>query len=215
MNYGPSLMATLEVGDKGNFAYKGIAVRLDNGPGGVSRGRHWMLFDHDTLRVAAAWSGEGFIDWNGINFNGRHQIHPRARRAQVHFANPVGPGWANPETGRFDDPRFQGRDGKPYGPLPRTWAQYQGHVPLRQPGHPLLHRRRRRRSWKCPPTSWTPGGKVVYTRTLNIGKSPRDLLMRVAPSGNGASAWSATGDAGRRRTASRCCGSRPRRRRWR
>lgn len=33
MNYGPSLMLTLEVGDKGNFAYKGIAVRLDNGPG--------------------------------------------------------------------------------------------------------------------------------------------------------------------------------------
>src|SRR5262249_18461519 len=31
MNYGPSLMATLEVGAKGNFAYKGIAVRLDNG----------------------------------------------------------------------------------------------------------------------------------------------------------------------------------------
>ena len=59
MNYGPSLMATLEVGDRGNFAYKGIAVRLDNGPGGVSRGRHWMLFDHDTLRVAAAWSGDG------------------------------------------------------------------------------------------------------------------------------------------------------------
>jgi len=59
MNYGPSLMATLEVGTRGNFAYKGIAVRLDNGPGGVSRGRHWMLFDHDTLRVAAAWSGAG------------------------------------------------------------------------------------------------------------------------------------------------------------
>jgi hypothetical protein len=64
MNYGPSLLATLEVGDTGNFADKGIAVRLDSGPGGVSRGRHWVLFDHDTLRAVAAWSGEGFIDWN-------------------------------------------------------------------------------------------------------------------------------------------------------
>jgi mono/diheme cytochrome c family protein len=77
MDYGLSLMATVEVGEKDNFAYKGIAVRLDHGPGGVSRGRHWMLFDHDTLRVAAAWEGEGFIDWNGINFNGRHGVHPR------------------------------------------------------------------------------------------------------------------------------------------
>ncbi len=44
----------------------------------------------------------------------------------MHFANPVGPGWANPETGRFDDTRLKGRDGKPYGPLPRAWAQYKG-----------------------------------------------------------------------------------------
>ena len=57
MDYGPSFMLTVEVGDDGsNFAYKGIAVRLDAGPGGVSHGREWMIFDHDTLRVAAVWS---------------------------------------------------------------------------------------------------------------------------------------------------------------
>ena len=40
MDYGPSLMATYEVGggDPPNIAYKGIAIRLDPGPGGVSRG---------------------------------------------------------------------------------------------------------------------------------------------------------------------------------
>ncbi len=94
MNYGPSLMATVEVGDQGNFAYKGIAVRLDNGPGGVSRGRHWMVFDHDTMRVAAAWSGEGFIDWNGINFDGQHQVHhapSRGRRCSPTPSAPAGP----------------------------------------------------------------------------------------------------------------------------
>ena len=80
-----------------------------------------MLFDHDTMRMAAAWEGEGFIDWNGINFNGRHQVHPRLV-GPVRFANPVGPGWADPETGSFVDPRLKGRDGKPYGPLPRRWA---------------------------------------------------------------------------------------------
>ncbi len=181
MNYGPSLMATLEVGDKGNFAYKGIAARLDNGPGGVSRGRHWMLFDHDTLRMAAAWSGERFIDYNGINFNGRHQIHPRVV-GSVHFANPVGPGWADPATGRFDDPRLRGRDDKPYGPLPRAWARYKG---LYHYGNQVIlsYTVGETNVLETPAYELAPGDKVIYTRTLNIAKSRRDLLVRVAPTG--------------------------------
>ncbi len=181
MDYGPSLMATLEVGDRGNFAYKGIAVRLDNGPGGVSRGRHWMLFDHDTLRMAAAWEGDGFIDWNGINFNGRHAIHPRIT-GRVRFANPVGPGWANPKTGRFDDPRMKGTDGKPYGPLPREWARYRGMYHF---GNQVIlsYTVGEAKILEMPAYELAAGTNVVYTRTLNVGKSPRDLAMRVAPSG--------------------------------
>ncbi len=184
MDYGPSLMATLEVGNQGNFAYKGIAMRLDNGPGGVSRGRHWMMFDHDTMRMAAAWTGEGFIDWNGINFNGRHAIHPRVN-GEVRFANPVGPGWANPETGKFDDPRLCGRDDKPYGPLPRAWAQYRG---LYHHGNQtiLSYTVGDAKILESPAYETTTDGKVIYTRTLNIGKSERDLVMRVAPVGIGA-----------------------------
>jgi hypothetical protein len=130
MDYGPSLLNTYEIGDAAtNFAYKGLAVRLDTGPGGVSRGRHWMIWDHDTLRVAAGWSrdGEGeFIDWNGIHFNGRHQIHPRIV-GRLHLANPTGPGWARPQTNSFDDDqRVVGRDGRRYGPLPRDWARFLG-----------------------------------------------------------------------------------------
>jgi putative heme-binding domain-containing protein len=194
MNYGPSLMLTLEVGDRGNFAYKGIAARLDHGPGGVSRGRHWLLFDHDTLRVAAAWSGTGFCDWKGINFNGQHQVHPRTV-GTVHFANPVGPGWANPETGTFDDPRLKGRDGKPYGPLPRTWARYRGlyhhgsqiilsytvsqAAVLETPAYELL------------PAKDSAQENVAFTRTLNVGKSPHDLLLRIAPSGTAVAVVSA------------------------
>ncbi len=194
MNYGPSLTLTLEVGDKGNYAYKGIAVRLDAGPGGVARGRHWMMFDHDTLRMVAAWSGDGFIDWRGVNFDGRHEVHPRVV-GKVRFANPVGPGWANPETGSFDDPRLRGRDGKPYGPLPRTWAHYRGlyHYGsqvivsytvgqasvLEMPAYELL------------PPSKDRGEDVVFTRTLNVGKSPHDLLLRVAPRGPAAAVVSA------------------------
>jgi glucose/arabinose dehydrogenase len=183
MDYGPSLMNTYEIGGPGlNIAYKGIAVRLDSGAGGVSRGKRWAMFDHDTMRFAAAWSGEGFIDWNGIHFNGRHQVHPKLV-GEVHIANPIGPGWANPETGRFDDPRLQGRDGRRYGPLPRSWARYQGTYHYGDqtilsytvgdaqilelfgaeidPRHPNL---------------------PIYSRTLEIGPSTRELLARIAPS---------------------------------
>lgn len=180
MNYGPSLMATLEIGDQGNYAYKGIAVRLDNGPGGISRGRHWMLFDHDTMRMAAGWSGTGFIDWKGINFNGEHQVHPRIV-GNLHFSNPVGPGWANPETGSFEDTRLTGRDGKHYGPLPRSWAQYKGIYHYNNQviisysigGTSIL---------EMPAYEFAEGEKVVFTRTLDIRKSTKDLLVRVAPS---------------------------------
>ena len=46
MDYGPSLMATYEIsnGDGSNIVNKGIAIRLDSGPGGVSRGRTWALY---------------------------------------------------------------------------------------------------------------------------------------------------------------------------
>lgn len=181
MDYGPNLLATLEVGNQGNFAYKGIAVRLDPGPGGVSRGRHWMLFDHDTMRMVAAWSGDGFIDWKGINFNGQHQIHPRVV-GKVHFANPVGPGWAEPESGDFNDPRPKGRDSKPYGPLPRSWAQYQG---LYHFGNQVIlaYTVGKSRVLEMPAYEVTPEGKVIYSRTLQIGPTSHDLLLRVAPVG--------------------------------
>ena len=220
MNYGPYLAATYEVGSDGkNFAHKGIAVRLDPGPGGVSRGKHWMVFDHDTLRVAAAWSrveeegetrsgGEReketanprgnslspplrvsptptptFIDWHGINFDGRHQIHPRVS-GEVAFANQSGPGWANPATGRFDEERVLGRDGRRYGPLPRAWGRYRG---LYQYGDNVV-------------LSYTVGETNVlempgvlngqtprFTRTFHIGPRSRPMLLKVRDRADGSS----------------------------
>lgn len=184
MDYGPSLINTYEVGGPGpNFAYKGIAVRLDTGPGGVSRGKRWALFDHDTLRYAAAWTGDGFIDWKGIHFNGQHQIHPKLAGA-IQAANPVGPGWADPATGSFQDPRFLGRDKRPYGPLPRGWAKFRG---LHHFGDQtiiaytvgdanVLELEGTESDPKDPAT-------LAFTRTLEIGKSSRDLAARIAPVG--------------------------------
>ena len=56
MDYGAFLTASIEV-SAGNIAQKGIAVRLDDGPGGVSQGNAFVLFDTDTMRVAGGdWS---------------------------------------------------------------------------------------------------------------------------------------------------------------
>ena len=183
MDYGPSLISTYEIGkNAANFAYKGIAVRLNGGPGGVSRGNAWMIFDHDTMRVAAAWTGEKFIDWNGIHFNGRHNIHPRIV-GDVQFANPTSPGWARPGTkSDFADPRLRGRDNRLYGPLPRKWAHYKGlyHYQdksivkytvgdanvLEMPGLSLV--------------SDVP----VFTRTINVGPRATDMTLLVATHSN-------------------------------
>jgi len=186
MDYGPSLTHTYEVpGGPHNFAYKGIACRLDPGDGGVSRGRHWMIFDTDTLRVAAAWSasvqGEKFIDWRGIQFNGEHQIHPRVV-GQIAYANSTGPGWANPVTGSFgDDQRVQGRDGRRYGPLPSDWAKFRG---LYHHGQQIVL------SYTVGSTDVleSPGllmregspGTPLFLRTFNIGPRDHDLELQIA-----------------------------------
>ena len=133
MNYGPSMINTFEVGEDGhNFAYKGIATRLDAGPGGIAKGNRWAIFDHDTLRFAAAWTRDpestapGFVNWEGIHFDGRHSRHPRIV-GDLQFENATGPGWSRPGTIHFaDDARVIGRDGRRYGPLPLEWAKFRG-----------------------------------------------------------------------------------------
>ncbi len=183
MDYGPSLTNSYEVGGPGpNIAYKGIAIRLDAGGGGVSRGKNWALFDHDTLRFAAAWSGEGFIDWKGIHFNGQHQVHPKLI-GDRHLENPVGPGWADPETGSFKDPRPLGRDNRPYGPLPRNWAKFLGTyaygdqtvIAYTVGDASVLE-------LEGVETDTTKKG-TLFTRTLEVGKSSRNLLVRLAQEG--------------------------------
>jgi hypothetical protein len=200
MDYGPFLIGTFELADaarraaatklpgdaldtltsEANLAYKGIAVRLDHGPGGISAGHAWVVFEHDTLRLAGAWTGQRFIDWEGINFNSRHVVHPRTI-GDLQFETADSPGWANPATGTFDDPRFVGPDGRRYGPLPRAWQHYRG---LYRSGERVV-------------ISYTVGEAAileshdleslgtqpVFLRTLNIGRSSRDLLVRIANAG--------------------------------
>ena len=134
MDYGSSLTHTYEApGERLNIAYKGTAIRLDPGAGGVTRGSQWMIFDTDTMRVAAAWNAtekdpkkQRFVDWRDIQFNGEHGVHPRIV-GDIVFANANGPGWADPRSGSFkDDKRIVGRDDRIYGPLPKEWAKFRG-----------------------------------------------------------------------------------------
>jgi putative heme-binding domain-containing protein len=187
MDYGPSLTHTYEVpGPKHNFAYKGVAIRLDAGAGGVSRGRHWMLFDTDTLRIAAAWNGSGsneenFIDWQGIQFNGAHGVHPHIV-GDIAIANATGPGWANPSTGEFsDDLRVLGRDGKRYGPLPREWAKFRGQYHYGQ-DVVLAYSVGSTEVLESPRLliDEEANSAPIFLRTFNIGPRTQELVLQVA-----------------------------------
>ncbi len=197
MDYGNFLMGTFEISSPqkrtiprpkdakpdyippgANLAYKGIAFRLTPGPGGISRGSEWSLFEHDTLRVAGAWNGQGFIDWHGINFDGKHVVRPRTVGTPL-FETADSPGWANPETGTFEDTRFEASDGLRYGPLPRQWMHYRGIY--RHGANSVI--------------SYTVGSAEVlefhefkkqhggFLRHLNIGRSPHPLSLRLANAG--------------------------------
>ena len=176
---GPSPLPNEDYKDV-NFAYKGIAMRLDPGEGGIAAGAAWAIFDQDLMRIAGIWTGEKFIDWQGILLDGRHNVYPRTG-GKLHLENPVGPAWAEPSTGTFNDPRFKGLDGRPFGPLPPKWAHYKGLY--KHEGKTILF--------------YTIGKAVVletmslvrmdpdpvFSRTLNINADKNDLLMRIAPIG--------------------------------
>ncbi|MCR9293234.1 MAG: c-type cytochrome [bacterium] len=165
-----------------NYAYKGIAVRLDPGPGGISRGSHWMVYDHDTLNMHAAWSrtdeSNAFIDWCCIQFDGQHNVHNRLV-GEIHFQNRVGPGWGQPLTGVLDDPRPKGRDGRPYGPLPTAWCEYRGLYHY-QNDTILAYRIGSAEILEHP--SVQTGDSPIFVRELSIGPATHQLLLRLGPS---------------------------------
>ncbi len=173
MELGNALFWTLEVAAE-NIAQKGIAIRLDEGPGGVTKGRAWMVYDHDTMRVAAASTG-AFVDWKGIAFDGSHGTHT-SLIGEKHFVLPAEPGWGIGEDG-FGDTRQVAKDGKKYGPVPglRFLGLYkhqnQSVVAANIDGTRVL---------ESP--SWIDYGTTpVFVRTLNVGDSKQTLWLRVAP----------------------------------
>jgi mono/diheme cytochrome c family protein len=179
MDFGPVMMWTLAA-DRGNIAQKGIAIRLDSGPGGISKGRAWMLYEHDTMRVAAAWTGSDFINWRNIAFNGAHHVHPTIV-GDTAFTQPDEPAWADPSGGAFADTRFRGPDGKPYGPLPRAHLRYRG--TYRHGDRSALFYQVGAREVLESPGCVDLAGKLVFTRTFRVAPGTGAIKCRIAAEG--------------------------------
>ncbi len=161
-----------------NFAYKGIAMRLDPGAGGIAAGNTFAMFDHDLLRFVGAWTGEGFIDWEDILLDDQHNVYPRTV-GRRQFANPITPGWANPRSGTFEDPRMLGADGRPFGPLPRSWAHYKG---LYRFGDRTVIKYTVGTSEALETYDLEQSGtQPIISRTINLSNMGTSLRLRVAP----------------------------------
>lgn len=184
MDYGPSFFNTIEVAgsEQRNIAQKGLTVRLDPGSGGVAKGSHWILYDHDTLRMAAIWRGK-FIDFNGIHFNGVHARHPKIT-GQVLFENPDLPGWNGPDGQGYQAPRTKGRDGRLFGPVPRQWAQYHG---LHRYGNrSVLNYSVNGVAVQESPEMQVNADVSLVIRQLKVGPRKTPLVMRVTDQSDGA-----------------------------
>jgi len=172
MDYGPFKVHSYIV-EEGNNANKGIAIRVDEGPGGVAKGTEFLLFDTDTLRWAAGWTGPGFMDWNSINYNGRHVVEP-ALVGDMVFTNPDAPGWSRVGE-EFRDTRIIGRGGRRFGPQDSDVARWLGHYV--HGDQVVLHYRVG--NAEVLELGASEGGGL-FSRTLNIGPREADLVVQVA-----------------------------------
>jgi len=171
MELGSSLFWTLEVAPD-NIAQKGIAIRLDDGPGGVTKGRAWMIYDHDTMANVTATTGS-FVDWKGIAFDGSHGTHT-SLTGERHFINAGGLGYSTGEP--FTDPRPKGKDGKPYGPGP---AAFKG---LYKHGNKTVLAIGTNGTIALESPSWIDYGSTpIFVRTINISSVITSHYLRIAP----------------------------------
>ncbi len=180
MDYGPFKVHSYIV-EPGNNANKGIAIRVDDGPGGVAKGAEFLLFDTDTLRWAAGWTGPGFMDWNSINYNGRHVVEPAIVGDMV-FTNPDAPGWSRAGND-FHDTRITGRGGRRFGPQDPGVARWLGHYVH---GDQVVLQYRVGTTEVLELGASEGGG--LFSRTLNIGPRNADLVLQVANQ-QGGRAW--------------------------
>jgi hypothetical protein len=156
MDYGPFVSATIVAPVPGtNITNKGIAIKVGEGA---------MLFDTDLLRWSAGWT-KGFLNLNGVVFDGKHGPNPSVK-GEVVFCTAPGPGWTVDARGDLTDPRE-----RPFGPLPATHAKYRGLylngdrtiVSYSVAGSAVL---------EMPGMVTLEGGSTVFTRTVQMEALP-------------------------------------------
>ena len=108
MQTGPFFSGTIAT--PGTATMKGLCIKLgDNEQAGI-------CYDTELLRVSAGWLG-GFLEHDSRRYG---LIRPANLKGEVLFQSPPAPGWSVDDT--FPDPRPD----KPWGPLPREQARYEG-----------------------------------------------------------------------------------------
>lgn len=173
MDYGPVISASMTVrepedprADKtrdDNISYRSHSIML------ADERRAGVVFDSELLRLSAGWMGPQYV-LTGTVFDWKHGPHPYLDGRPV-FETPVGPGWAR--DGSFEDPRSGG-----FGPLPADWARYLGRymfgdrviLHYEVGGVEILEMAGLESDW----------GVDALSRTLEIGPSREDLVLRVA-----------------------------------
>ena len=127
------------------------------------------------MRVAAAYQGE-FVDWRGIAFDGSHGTHTSIKGDAV-LITPDQPTWRDPSSGDWGDQRIIGRDGRRFGPLPRSWVKYLGL--FQNDDRAVIHYRVGDREIHELPGYVEYGKGSVYTRTFRISPGKDDLVSRL------------------------------------
>ena len=202
MDYGPSLMATLEVGDTGQLRLQG-----DRRAPRHRAGRRVARPALDAVRPRHA-ARRGGVERRGVHRLERHQLQrpapgPPARR-RARCTSPTRSAPAGP-TRRPAASTTRACGAATASPTARCRARGPSYRGLYHYGNQVIlsYTVGDAESWRCPPTRLTAErARSSTSRTLNVGKSSRDLLMRVAPDGDGRRRSSATGRRRwRRRTA--------------
>lgn len=169
MNYGPFLCYTVQGTNGSNdVTCKGITVALTAGTN-----RAYALFDTDTLRYSAIWSG-GWLNLSKTHLTTEKGELPPRIAGRISWANPDAPGWMH--DGGYIDPRAN-----KVGPLPRDWAHYLG---LYRCGSNVVFRY----SVSGCEILDMPGlieskGFPFFTRTLRVEPSDKELVVRLRDAG--------------------------------
>ena len=134
----------------------------------------WLIYDEDTMLLQQPMKENLSI---GVGLPSTVPMVHTSIKGDAVLITPDKPAWRNPASGDWEDQRIIGRDGRRFGPLPRSWVKYLG---LFQNGDRSYYYCVGDREIHELPGYIEYGKGSVYTRTLHIGPGEDDLVSRLA-----------------------------------